>query len=260
MHTSTVTGTRRWIDLEGLANARTLGGLPTGDGSFTRPDVLIRSDDPIGCTVDDARRLIEEFGVSLVLDLRSNEERLAGPPSALAAAGTEHLCVPLLDRAAMNQVFRCDAPHANGDEAARWMAETYLRFTESAGPNFVHLLTRLLAKDRTPALVHCAAGKDRTGVVVALLLTLAGVEREAIIDDYALTGLRMGAVAAALEKRANAPLDDGVRPAVLLEAPPLTMRHFLTEFDRRWGSVARWTIAAGATGRQLDRWRERLAG
>ncbi len=260
MNTSTVTGTKRWIYLEGLANVRTLGGLPTTDGGFTRPDVLIRSDDPIDCTVDDARRLIGEFGVSLVLDLRSDEERLDAASSALAAAGTEHLCVPLLERAAMNQVFRCDAPHANGDEAARWMAETYLRFAAPAGPNFLRILTRLLANDEAPTLVHCAAGKDRTGVVVALLLTLGGVEREAIIDDYALTGLRMAAVAAALEKRANAPLDDGLRPAVLLEAPPLTMRHFLTEFDRRWGSVARWTLAAGATGEQLDRWRDRIAG
>ena len=260
MHTSTVTGTKRWIDLEGLANVRTLGGLPTTGGGVTRPDVLIRSDDPIGCTVDDARRLVGEFGVSLVLDLRSDEERLAGAPSALAAAGTEHLCVPLLDRAAMNTVFQCEAPHTDDAEAARWMAETYLRFIEASGPNFVHILTRLLANDQAPTLVHCAAGKDRTGVVVALLLTLAGVEREAVIDDYALTGLRMAAVAAALEKRANAPLDDGTRPAVLLEAPPLTMRHFLTEFDRRWGSVAGWTLAAGATGEQLGRWRDRIAG
>lgn len=250
----------RWIDLEGPSNVRCLGGLPTVDGARTRARVVIRSDDPVACTAGDVHRLTTDLGVSLIIDLRSDEERVAGAPCPLGAAGVERLGVPLLDRTAMNIVFQSEEPHIADDEAARWMAGVYLGLAETSGPAFVRILTRLLDNRAAPTLVHCAAGKDRTGVVVALLLALAGVEREAIVADYALTASRMAAVATALEQRSGAPLDAAARPAVLLDAPPLTMRHFLEEFDRRQGDVASWSLRAGATSEQLRSWQDRLVG
>jgi protein tyrosine/serine phosphatase len=96
-------------------------------------------------------------------------------------------------------------------------------------------------------LVHCAAGKDRTGVVVALALSIAGVQRDAIVADYALTGERIGAILDRLRasvtyaKDVDRLADDAHRPRAQ------TMASFLAEIDRRYGGVDGWLVRHGFT-------------
>jgi protein tyrosine/serine phosphatase len=248
----------RWLPLSGLANPRCLGGLPTVDGGRTRPGVLLRSDDPVGCTAEDVRHLVDELALSLVVDLRSPEEHADGGACPLEAAGVRRLRVSLLDRDAMATVFG-GAPVSDADEdGARWVAESYLQVTASAGRALAGIVSEVASLDAGPALVHCAAGKDRTGVTVALLLAAAGVRPEAIVADYALTDERMVAVVEAMRGRAGVPFDDSPRPAILLRAPARTMELFLDGFARDHGDVGGWLRDHGVTAAELDRWRGRF--
>ena len=98
----------RWLPLAGLANPRCLGDLPTVDGGRTRPGVLLRSDDPVGCTAADVRHLVDELALALVVDLRSPEEHADGGACPLETAGVRRLRVPLLDRETMATIFAGD--------------------------------------------------------------------------------------------------------------------------------------------------------
>lgn len=248
----------RWIDLEGLVNVRCLGGLPTVDGRTTRPGVLLRGDDPIAATAADVETLVQRRNVALVVDLRSDEEHEAIPHCPVTAAGARRVRVPVVDRTLMAKTFTADAS-LRGDAAVRWMGEAYLAMNEIAVD---HLRTILAALATTggdgAAYVHCAAGKDRTGVVVAHLLALAGVDRATIVADYAMTDARMARVVAAMRRRAGNPLDEAPRPPVLQQAPAGAMEVFLDGFTARHGDTASWLLAAGTPADHIDAWRERF--
>jgi len=248
----------RWLPLAGLANPRCLGGLPTVDGGRTRPGVLLRSDDPVGCTDDDVRHLVDELALSLVVDLRSPEEHADGGPCPLEGAGVRRLRVPLLDRDTMAAVFG-GAPDSDSDEdGARWVAEAYLQVVASAGAALAGVVAEVAALETGPALIHCAAGKDRTGITVALLLGAAGVRAEAVVADYAHTDGRMVAIVEAMRDRAGVPFDDSPRPSFLLRAPARTMELFLDGFARDHGDAGTWLRSHGVTAAELDRWRRRF--
>jgi protein-tyrosine phosphatase len=126
---------------------------------------------------------------------------------------------------------------------------------DAAGPAVVQILD-VLAAGKTPALVHCAAGKDRTGVAVAMLLAVAGVEPAAIVADYALTGMRIEAVIAALAVRGA--VNTRGLPPVLQQAPAAVMEGFLDEVQTRDGGAEQWFLANGAEPGSIARWRRIL--
>lgn len=249
----------RWLDLQGLANVRCLGGLPTVDGRTTRPNVLLRGDDPVAATAGDVDHLVRGRGIALVVDLRSDEEHAAIPACPVTGAGARRLRVPVVDQMLMAKTFTADAS-LQGDEAVRWMADAYLAMNDRAAHHLVRILGEVVATDDGPAYVHCAAGKDRTGVVVAHLLALAGVPREVIVADYALTDVRMPRVVEAMRRRKGNPLDEAPRPPILQQAPAAVMAAFLDGFAARHGDVGSWLAAAGAPADHVDAWRERFVG
>ena len=105
-------------------------------------------------------------------------------------------------------------------------------------------------------MVHCSAGKDRTGVLVALLLGAVGVPDAVIVADYAATGERMQPVIARLQE---AQVFQGLAaelPAFTFDAQPASMAHFLDRVAADWGGVAGWFEAHGAPTGALQRWRE----
>jgi protein-tyrosine phosphatase len=117
---------------------------------------------------------------------------------------------------------------------------------------------RSIARDEGAALVHCAAGKDRTGVVVALALTAAGVRPQAVVADYAATGERVEAILSRLRRSPTYSRDIDSLPADAHRARPETMAAFLEQMDSRYGGVAQWLAHHGLGASELDMLRIKL--
>ncbi|OXM71937.1 MULTISPECIES: tyrosine-protein phosphatase [Amycolatopsis] len=243
-----------WLELEGAANARDVGGLPTEDGGTIAPRRLLRSDNLQGLTPRDVKVLVEDLGLTTVVDLRGTPEvTQEGPGPLRSVESVRHHHFSVLPEsgtatdAAAEDVG--DALYASRRQRTleRFpddvMTALYLGYLEDRPDSIVGAL-RTIAAAPGAALVHCAAGKDRTGVVTAFALTVAGVRREAVIADYAASGERIRAIldrlrasptyAPDLDKR---PDDEDHRPK------PKTMELFLTEVGNRYGGVLRWLEA-----------------
>ncbi len=173
----------RWLALEGLENVRDVGGLPLHDGGRTRPGVLLRSASLHYVTPADVEHLVDVFGLKLVLDLRTRREVDRDGPTAVAGAGVQTLWLSLIPEE--------DEPLPWTSADADPLLRVYLGYLTYGGANLVRAVRTLAAVDTGPALVHCAAGKDRTGVLVALVLDAIGVQRSAVIADYVLSAQKV---------------------------------------------------------------------
>ncbi len=260
----TTTRTDRWIRLEGTTNTRDLGGLPTLDGGRTLSGRVLRSDNLQTLTDADVRRLVDEIGLREVIDLRTTAEVLLegrGPLRSVPAVTHRHFSL-LPERGHHTDVFAVEeadlsdlpegwvesllprqAPaHAEAEPPA---VRSYLGYLHDRADNVVGALRALAHGDRGAAVVHCAAGKDRTGVVVALGLAVAGVPAEEIVADYAMTAEVIDALVA---KLAASPTyaEDMERRDVASHTPRAeTMDRVLTLLDERYGGPAGWLGAHG---------------
>ena len=239
-----------WIELEGAVNVRDLGGLPTTDGHQTAGAQLLRADDLQDLSPSDVARLVRDIGVTTVVDLRSsNELKSEGPAPLDAVAGVRHAHHPVLPELGSNTDMIADAlltkpelTKADRDKS-RYPRDPvcghYLGYLEDR-PDQVVAALRSIAHSEGAALVHCAAGKDRTGVVVALALTVAGVTPQAVVADYAATAERTEAIVARLLASPTYASDIGSKPADSHRPRPETMAAFLEQMDSRYGGVVRW--------------------
>ncbi len=177
--------TPAWIPLEGTANARDIGGLPLVGGGVTASKVLLRSDNLQDLTPGDIA-VLEALGLGAVVDLRTPQETAVEGPTALAHL--PHTRASLV------------ADPADGvlpDRSEERQRDFYIDYLDDRPESIVAAL-RTIAQGPGAVVVHCAAGKDRTGVTVALALEVAGVERAAIIADYLATTERIDAIIARL--------------------------------------------------------------
>jgi protein-tyrosine phosphatase len=253
----------RWIDLEGAVNVRDLGGLPTQDGGTTVAGRLLRSDNLQELSAADIATLVGDLGLTTVVDLRSSHELAAEGPAPLDAVdGVRHVHHPVLpelgestDIVAAALLSRRDQDRSRypGDPAAGH----YLGYLEDR-PDQITGALRTIAHAPGPVIVHCAAGKDRTGVVVALALSVAGVEPAAIVADYAATGERVEAILDRLRSSQTYRSDLEGKPAVVHEARPETMAAFLEQVDARHGGVLQWLADHDFSGEDLRLLRARL--
>ena len=230
-----------WIDLAGAHNARDLGGLQAGR-RWTGPNVLLRADALDGLTAADVAELVESRGLAHVVDLRSGHERVERGRGALGSTPVRYTEVEVIgpDDLVRRAEARASA-FARAEPAARIIADGYVELLDIGAP----------------ALVHCAIGKDRTGVLVALLLDLAGVDRDEIVADYARTGERMGPVIARWVDDSGSTINEQVAAFSALAAPA-TMAQVLEVLHERWGGAAGFFAAHGVPAADLDRWREKL--
>ena len=240
----------RWLDLDGAHNVRDVGGLRAGDRTV-RSGVLLRGDHLEDLSPAAAEHLCERTGLRAVVDLRAVEE---GPEPGAWMAGrpVERLHLPLVDLTRVG----ADAPLQRADGGLDFTA-AYGRMLAGAGPALVAILRFAVAPGRVPLLVHCAAGKDRTGIAVALLLAAAGVDEDDIADDYAATGLRMGRVRRAMLARGG--YADVPVPVASPPLDPAPIRAVLGAVDADGGSAAH-LVRHGATDAELTRWRALLLG
>jgi protein-tyrosine phosphatase len=268
-----VTTTSRWIDLDGAENVRDLGGLPTTDGRAVRPHRLIRSDSLQSLTAGDVRYLVDELDVRAVADLRTGVEVASegpGPMTREPLVDVVHLSLfpeaENTDAAATDNDGSVVLPWQNrdrgesADERRRGAAGIYLSYLDDRADSILAAL-RLIAHTDGATVVHCAAGKDRTGVVVALALAEVGVEPAAIVDDYAQSAERTEATIRRLASRRTYAADllqdvdfDKHKPRAS------TMQRLLDAIDDVHGGVPAWLRANGWTDDDATALRDRLLG
>lgn len=201
-----ITADGRYIRLPGVDNLRDIGGYPTRDGASVRWATLFRSDGLHRLDSAGAAGLAD-LDLHTIVDLRTDEERRYAPSvTAALQARTVHVCLVSADD------LRQIPPE---------LAAVYRHLIDECGGAVAAAIGMLCGLDALPALVHCSAGKDRTGVVVALILALLGVPDEVIAADYALSAGYLNAANIAAIGRLQAGRDPGEElPAGLLASPP----------------------------------------
>jgi protein-tyrosine phosphatase len=239
-----------WIDLDGAVNVRDLGGLPTEDGGRTACGRLLRADNLQDLSPADVARLVRDIGVTTVVDLRSAAELASEGPAPLGAVpGVLHAHHPVIPElgSATDAVAEALLVRSRKDRSRFPDDPTcghYLGYLEDR-PDQVVAALRSIAHDQGAALVHCAAGKDRTGVVVALALTAVRVRPEAVIADYAATADRTEAILDRLRRSPTYARDIDSQPAAAHRARAETMAAFLGQMEARHGGVVRWLAGHG---------------
>lgn len=248
----------RWIDLDGAVNVRDLGGLPTVDGGVTRTDRLIRSDNLQGLTAADVRRLVDGHGVRAVADLRTDVEiRLEGPGPLTREPSVTIAHFSLFpeaghhtDAAALDEDGPVVLPWQNRPEREerrrRGASEVYLGYLDDRADSVLSAL-RLVAATDGATIVHCAAGKDRTGVVVAIGLAEVGVEPEHIVEDYAMSAERIEAIFIRLRASRTYADDLAGESIDRHRTRPETMQRLLAAMDENYGGVPGWLRKHGWT-------------
>ncbi len=268
----------RLVALEGAFNFRDLGGYPSSRGGHTRWGLLFRSDTLHELTEGDVG-VLRGLGLTTVVDLRTPAElsrtgrgRLEPEP-----IGFHHLSVLGDGSALADRYPGGDAGGDDGDRTSRAvepgevvaapapvgedLGERYRWYLEVGREALVEALQLIGEPGRLPLVFHCAAGKDRTGVLAALVLDLVGVAHDTIVEDYLLTAGRMELI---LDRYRRSDPDAAAR---LAQLPPatygveaVTMRSFLDRVGTDFGGARQWAADAGVPPDALDRIPELLLG
>lgn len=241
--------TSRHIPLAGAVNFRDVGGYPTDDGRRVAWRRLFRADSLNRLTPDD-HALIRRLGVATVVDLRSTAEVEEGRFD-IEATPVDFHHLPFMESVPDPEAFVA---------MPGLLASTYVDMIEEAGDKVAAAIEVLADADRLPAIVHCTAGKDRTGVLVTMVLGLLGVSRELIIEDYALSARAMDALRSRLTERYPdfAEQIAGVASDAVFSAAPANIEHLLDAIDERYGSIEAAATAIGVSGATQERLRGAL--
>lgn len=226
--------------IEGAVNLRDFGGYLTEDGRRVRTGVLYRSGDTHGLSAEGHSQLAVRLGIRTVVDLRTAEERAEGL-SAFEAHGIATIHEPLRSSdGASSPLPRDEVMRSMALGTFDW-GELYWNMLHLNADRFRRILELIARPDALPLLIHCAGGRDRTGVTAALVLLALGVRREHIAEDFALSSqlLALGAPQAAFDrmfsKITDIPRDDIVR-AMATRAE--TMDALLARVRDYYGSTA----------------------
>ncbi len=238
----------RLLEWEGCLNARDLGGYATEDGRETRWGTVVRSDSPAALT-EAGRAALAEYGVRAIVDLRLPAE-LADDPNPFAEPGDHGI--------AYTNVSFID-PAAAPPDAVSTLAEDYLQMLDRYRQGVAEAMAAIARAPDGAVLIHCAAGKDRTGLISALLLGLVDVPAETIATDYAMT-------AELLRPREQEwlaglpPEERAEREAMVARYAPTAevMLEVLERLTERFGGVEPYLLETGLRQDDLDRLRDRL--
>ncbi|NKQ54506.1 tyrosine-protein phosphatase [Amycolatopsis sp. K13G38] len=235
----------RHYPLSGTHNVRDVGGYPTTSGGRIRTRTLIRAD-ALHRLDETGFAAIAELGVRTVIDLREASEREAAP---VVFPGP----VP---ESRWRPIFNDRIPVGGQVPLER----IYRHMIEDFGDGLTAAVRELARPGALPAIVHCSAGKDRTGVVVALALSVAGVAPEVIAGDYALSSqyLGTGFVADIRRRMADIGLPQQTISDYKVVCPPELILNTLEAITDRHGSAAEFLLAHGATPAELAELRAAL--
>jgi protein tyrosine/serine phosphatase len=245
--------TGRELAWDGCVNVRDLGGLPLAGGGTTRFGRIVRS--------DNVRRLsprgwdeLHSYGVRRIVDLRFMRERT---DEADLPAGLDLVQVSLFGDHDPAELSRRDDVVRRALDDVDAIDLFYTDTLESRGEHVAAAMQAIASSQHGAVLVHCFVGKDRTGIVSALLLRLAGVPTEAVAEDYALSGPVVGPlvdnwIAAAEDEH------ERVFRIRVSAAPAEGLRRVLDKLEERWGGEEAYLRAVGVTGADIERLRARL--
>jgi protein tyrosine/serine phosphatase len=246
------TGEQRLHRLEGVYNLRDLGGLPTEDGRTTVPGRVFRSDSLQSVSARDVALLHDTLGVRSLIDLRGEDEVLAEGRGALVERGVRYTNLPLVQEDGSLVSYLEDSRTVD-------LVPRYLSYLDSPGRTMLRALELISDAETAPTVFFCAAGKDRTGVLSALVLRLVGVQPEAVINDYLLSA--ESAETILRERLMPSPTyahHIATLPREVYTAEAETMRRFLAALDDEHGGAERWARDQGLPQQVVDRLRAAL--
>jgi protein-tyrosine phosphatase len=243
---------------DGCLNVRDLGGLPTVDGGETRSGSIVRSDSVHQLTAAGWQALVDH-GVRTVLDLRGDHEREDDPPAELPV---EVVNVPFMEASDAEWdgiAEELDAASTAAPDDATATRDVYLIFLDRFADNVAASLRAVARAPEGGIVIHCVGGKDRTGLLAAFLLHLAGVPDDEIAADYALSEERLlprhqGWFDAAESE------EELTRLRRIARTPAESMVGVFAELERRHGSVEGYLRHVGLTDEELELVRARLHG
>lgn len=232
----------RILRMGGVPNFRDIGGYRTADGRHVRWGRIYRSGTLHGLTEADMLYL-EQLQVKLICDLRTDDEMTSEPDRI--PPGVDYVRLPVHSRRSRNESSRqlrallLNPPHLN-----KLMLEAYTRtMMEENAQSIGGALRSLTKSDNLSAVIHCTAGKDRTGITIALLLLVLGIPEEVVIADYSLSNLYYEAVRDVVKELVKPLMKLGVTMDdmyPLLIANPETLRAALVYLRGKYGTVERY--------------------
>lgn len=235
---------QRVIPFENLKNFRDLGGYRSRGGKTLAWRRLYRSGDPMVMSAADKERLKNEIKIRTVIDLKSPDEAERIKISrSLEEIGIKYINLP----------FRPDDPGYYKKELEYYrtlgnLGETYMRRIsyESFGKRLIQMLEIIADPAYHPLLFHCGVGKDRTGMLAAILLNALGISDADIIKDYAITDMFMDEIRERIISAPETTEEIKTLPDFTWRAEPETMALFLTMFKKEYGSAAGYLKKHGA--------------
>ncbi len=236
----------RPMKLTGYVNFRDLGGHVTPEGPV-RFGRVYRSDSLAHVETADVVHLVEERGITMVIDLRREHEVDAAPLAALEAAGVRVVHQSLIDPAV--------PPLQTSDIVDGTLADRYQSILDTSGDQFVSVVRMISQRRNHPVVFQCAAGKDRTGLVAAMVLGLLGVDDETITADYAASAAVVDMLLARLHARAPEREPPGPR---IMSAEASTMQAALDWMRDHHGSIEGYTRAHGLTDAEITELRDEM--
>lgn len=243
----------RLLTVPGVLNIRDLGGYRTRRGHQTRWRSLYRGDSPHTMRPEGGE-VLRGAGLRSVIDLRSHHETVDEPNPLARTPDVAYHTIPLFDDLAPTIK---DVKARNSDDL---LLDLYMEALNAQSGAVRSVLATIAAAPEGAVLFHCTAGKDRTGIIAALLLGAADVEREDIVADYALTGAHIVPLVERLLARTRANGGDPVTHARFLRCEAPTMEAMLDHIEKRHGSIAGYLTDIGLEVADIEALRDRLLG
>jgi protein-tyrosine phosphatase len=230
----------RTLEFEGCVNFRDLGGYRTGDGRTVAWRRLFRADGLNKLTPADRAQLVD-LGLATVIDLRTLDEAEQRGSFPVDDVPVRYVGLPLTDVLPATE----DLPEW---KEATYVATRYGAMVSEGGPVLTEAIGVLASGGSLPAVMHCSAGKDRTGVLSALVLAFLGVPDESIVEDYALSAAAMERLLERLMAEYPEAADQVAKYApAILHVVPETMEQFLASLHDEYGSYEELAAALDVT-------------
>ena len=242
----TATPHSRWLPVPGCVNFRDLGGYPNRSGQTVRWRRLFRSDALQDIPPDAAPFVTRELAVKLVVDLRNTDEAQRDGRGPLPDMGAQYRHFPLLEE-------RGFPPFTGGDVVER-LSTTYQWLVHNSGPRVAAAINAIAAADGNAAVFHCSAGKDRTGLLAALILEVLGVDPETIKSDYLLTNQAVDGIL----RRIKAMQPQASPTTQSLAAQPIAFQRFHDTLHQEYGGAEPYLQRHGVTPETLNQLRRNL--
>jgi protein-tyrosine phosphatase len=237
----------RQLEWEGCLNVRDLGGYPAADGRETRWGAVVRSDN-LSPLTDAGREALRDHGIKSIIDLRMQEEleQLPNPFAGPGDHGIAYTNVSFIN------------PNVPPPEEFTTLAHDYAGMLDRFQPEVSEIMRTIARAPEGGVLVHCHAGKDRTGLVCALLLELAGVDRKTISAEYALSEEYLRPLRE--ESLPDEPGERAEREKELSKYSPRAevMMEVLERLDQEYGGAEQYLLRAGLAPQDIELLRERM--